>query len=34
LLVAIVAGWLISRNLSRGEFEVETGKLEPAEEAV
>jgi Na+/proline symporter len=34
LLVAIVAGVLISRNLSRGEFEVETAKLEPAEEAV
>jgi Na+/proline symporter len=34
LLVAIVAGWLISRNLSRGEFEVETAKLEPAEEPV
>jgi Na+/proline symporter len=34
LLVAIVAGWLISRNLSRGEFEAEKAKLEPAEEAV
>ncbi|HEU4433412.1 MAG TPA: sodium:solute symporter family protein [Pyrinomonadaceae bacterium] len=34
LLVAIVAGVLISRNLSRGEFEVETANLEPAEEAV
>jgi solute:Na+ symporter, SSS family len=34
LLVAIVAGVLISRNLSRGEFEVETAQLEPAEEAV
>src|SRR5689334_5218434 len=34
LLIAIVAGVLISRNLSRGEFEVETAKLEPAEEAV
>ena len=34
LLVAIVAGVLISRNLSRGEMEVETAKLEPAEEAV
>ena len=34
LLVAIVAGWLISRNLSRGESEVETANLEPAEEAV
>ena len=34
LLVAIVAGVLISRNLSRGEFEVETAQLEPAEEPV
>ena len=34
LLVAIVAGVLISRNLSRGESEVETANLEPAEEAV
>jgi len=34
LLVAIVAGVLISRNLSSGEFEAETAKLEPAEEAV
>ena len=34
LLVAIVAGVLISRNLSRGEMDVETAKLEPAEEAV
>jgi Na+/proline symporter len=34
LLVAIVAGVLISRNLSRGEFQVETAQLEPAEEAV
>ena len=34
LLVAIVAGVLISRNLSRGESEVETTSLEPAEEAV
>ena len=34
LVVAIVAGVLISRNLSRAEFEVETAKLEPAEEAV
>ena len=34
LLVAIVAGVLISRNLSRGEFEVDTANLEPAEEAV
>jgi Na+/proline symporter len=34
LLVAIVAGVLISRNLSRGESEVETTNLEPAEEAV
>ena len=34
LLVAIVAAVLISRNLSRGEMEVETAKLEPAEEAV
>jgi SSS family solute:Na+ symporter len=34
LLVAIVSGWLISRNLSRGESEVETANLEPAEEAV
>jgi SSS family solute:Na+ symporter len=34
LLVAIVAGVLISRNLSRGEMDVETSKLEPAEEAV
>lgn len=34
LLVAIVAGVLISRNLSRAEFEVETAKLEPAEEPV
>ena len=34
LLVAIVAGWLISRNLSRGESEVETANLEPVEEAV
>ena len=34
LLVAIVAGVLISRNLSRGEMEVETATLEPAEEAV
>ena len=34
LLIAIVAGVLISRNLSRAEFEVETPPLEPAEEAV
>ena len=34
LVVAIVAGVLISRNLSSGEFEAETAKLEPAEEAV
>ncbi len=34
LLIAIVAGVLISRNLSRAEFEVDTSKLEPAEEAV
>ena len=34
LLVAIVAGVLISRNLSRGEMDVETAKLEPAEEAI
>jgi Na+/proline symporter len=34
LLVAIVAGVLISRNLSRGEMDVETANLEPAEEAV
>jgi solute:Na+ symporter, SSS family len=34
LLVAIGAGVLISRNLSRGESEVETTNLEPAEEAV
>ena len=34
LLIAIVAGVLISRNLSRAEFEVDTAKLEPAEEPV
>lgn len=34
LLVAIVAGVLISRNLSRGESDVENANLEPAEEAV
>ena len=34
LLIAIVAGVLISRNLSRAEFEVETAPLEPAKEAV
>ena len=34
LLVAIVAGVLISRNLSRGEMDVETATLEPAEEPV
>ena len=34
LLVAIVAGVLITRNLSKDEKEVETSGLEPAEEAV
>jgi Na+/proline symporter len=34
LLVAIVAGTLISRNLSRGEMSAETPSLEPAEESV
>ena len=34
LLVAIVAGVLITRNLSRGEREVDTSNLEPAEEAL
>lgn len=34
LAVAIVAGILITRNLSRGEREVDTSNLEPAEEAV
>jgi hypothetical protein len=34
LLVAIVAGVLISRNLSRGEMTAETLRLEHAEESV
>jgi hypothetical protein len=34
LLVAIVAGALISRNLSRGEMKAETLQLEHAEEPV
>jgi SSS family solute:Na+ symporter len=34
LLVAIVAGTLITRNLSRGEMTAETPRLEPAEETV
>lgn len=34
LLVAIVAGVLISRNLSRGEMTTETVRLEHAEESV
>ncbi|HKG77821.1 MAG TPA: hypothetical protein VKA78_00350, partial [Pyrinomonadaceae bacterium] len=34
LLVAIVAGVLISRNLSRGEMATETLRLEHAEESV
>lgn len=34
LLVAIVAGVLISRNLSRGEMTTETLRLEHAEESV
>jgi uncharacterized membrane-anchored protein YhcB (DUF1043 family) len=34
LLIAIVAGVLISRNLSRGEKTAETLRLEHAEESV
>ena len=34
LLIAIVAGILISRNLSRGEMSAEVKRLEPVEEAV
>ena len=34
LLIAIAAGVLISRNLSRGEMAVETLRLEHAEESV
>jgi Na+/proline symporter len=34
LLVAIIAGTLITRNLSRGEMSVESPRLEPVEETV
>jgi Na+/proline symporter len=34
LLIAVIAGTLISRNLSRGEMSAEAPRLEPAEEAV
>jgi solute:Na+ symporter, SSS family len=34
LLVAIIAGMLITRNLSRGEMSAEAPRLEPAEEVV
>ena len=34
LLVAIIAGTLITRNLSRGEMTAETARLEPVEETV
>ncbi|HEY8413488.1 MAG TPA: sodium:solute symporter family protein [Pyrinomonadaceae bacterium] len=34
LLVAIIAGTLITRNLSRGEMSAETSRLEPVEETV
>ena len=34
LLVAIIAGTLITRNLSRGEMKAETARLEPVEETV
>jgi hypothetical protein len=34
LLVAIIAGILITRNLSRGEMSAETARLEPVEETV
>jgi solute:Na+ symporter, SSS family len=34
LLVAIIAGMLITRNLSRGEMSAETPRLEPVEETV
>jgi len=34
LLVALIAGTLITRNLSRGEMKAETARLEPVEETV
>ena len=34
LLIAVIAGTLISRNLSRGEMSAEAPRLEPAEEVV
>jgi hypothetical protein len=34
LLLAIIAGTLITRNLSRGEMSAETARLEPVEETV